>query len=201
MEYGFYHPDRGYWQAIGVSTDSITIIVEPERVEVDEEGNETVIPAVTRETTQLAELMSTYPEGTVQIPLKPGADYEWQDGEWVQVEAVLTEADLLAYAAAKRFEVETGGITVSGQTIDTSRESQSMITGAYAYSQAHPEETIRFKAASGWVTLDAATMAAIATAVGAHVQACFAAEAIVAAAIEDGTITTAAEIDAADWPG
>lgn len=85
MECGFYHPDRGYWQAIGVSTEPYTIIVEPERVEVDEEGNETIIPAVTRETTQLAERMATYPEGTVQVPIKPGADFEWQDGEWVAV--------------------------------------------------------------------------------------------------------------------
>lgn len=109
--------------------------------------------------------------------------------------------DLITYAAAKRFAVETGGVTVGGAAIDTSRDSQSMITGAYTYSQAHPSETINFKAASGWVVLDAATLAAIATAVGAHVQACFAAEAAVAAAIDAGTITTTAAIDAADWPG
>lgn len=108
----------------------------------------------------------------------------------------LTETDLTAYAASKRFKVETGGITVSGQTIDTSRDSQSMITGAYTYSQAHPSETIKFKAVSGWVELDAATLAAIATAVGAHVQACFAKEASVDAKITAGTITTAAQIDA-----
>ncbi|MGB3900443.1 MAG: DUF4376 domain-containing protein [Mesorhizobium sp.] len=109
--------------------------------------------------------------------------------------------DLAAYAADKRWQVETGGITINGATIDTSRDSQSMIIGAYAYSQANLAQTIMFKAASGWVTLDAATMAAIATAVGAHVQACFACEAAVQAAITAGTITTTAEIDAADWRG
>lgn len=31
------------------------------------------------------DLLPTYPEGTVQVPLKPGRDYEWQDGEWVHV--------------------------------------------------------------------------------------------------------------------
>jgi len=107
---------------------------------------------------------------------------------------------LLSYAAARRFVIETGGVTVNGAEIDTSRDSQAMITGAYAYSQANPSEAIKFKAASGWVTLDAATLAAIATAVGAHVQACFATEASVAADIDAGTITTPAEIDAADWP-
>lgn len=105
--------------------------------------------------------------------------------------------DLVAYSAQKRWEKETGGIEVNGQMIDTTRESQAMITGAYAYSQANPPETIQFKAASGWVTLDAPTMAAIATAVGAHVQACFALEASVASQIANGTITTTSEIDAA----
>ncbi|MFI5411290.1 DUF4376 domain-containing protein [Kaistia sp. UC242_56] len=112
-----------------------------------------------------------------------------------------TEAALLAWAAAKRWQVETGGLIVAGSAIDTGRESQSMITGAYSYSQANPTELIRFKAASGWVTLDAPTVAAIATAVGAHVQACFAVEEALATAIGAGTVTTIAEIDAANWPG
>lgn len=49
---GFFHPDRGYWQAI--------------------DGD-------------LAELLAGYPEGTVEVPLKPGADFEWQDVAWVAV--------------------------------------------------------------------------------------------------------------------
>ncbi|WP_226552985.1 hypothetical protein [Celeribacter naphthalenivorans] len=49
---GFYHPDRGYWQATSNPSE---------------------------------EVRATYPEGTVQVPLKPGADYHWQDGEWVFV--------------------------------------------------------------------------------------------------------------------
>ncbi len=110
------------------------------------------------------------------------------------------KASLVKAAANKRWQVETGGIMVGGALVDTSRDSQAMITGAYAYSQANPTEAINYKAASGWVTLDAATMAVIATAVGAHVQACFAVEAQVSAEIEAGTITTIAEIDAADWP-
>lgn len=111
-----------------------------------------------------------------------------------------SKAELIAYAADKRWRVETGGITVAGASIDTSRDSQAMITGAYSYSQAHPEQLIKFKSASGWVDLDAATVASIATAVGVHVQACFAIEATIDAAIEAGTVTTFAEIDAAAWP-
>lgn len=104
------------------------------------------------------------------------------------------------YAADKRWAVETGGIVVAGAHIATDRASQAMIAGAYAYSQAHPSETISYKAVSGFVTLDAAQIAAIATAVGAHVQACFVAEAAIAAQIVSGEITTPAQIDAWAWP-
>lgn len=125
----------------------------------------------------------------------------YADGAFAEVEPdPPTRAELLAYAAEKRWRIETGGITVAGASIDTSRDSQAMITGAYAFSQANPEDPIKYKAASGWVTLDAATMAAIATAVGSHVQASFAAEEAVDAAILAGTITTVAGVDAADWP-
>ena len=51
-EHGFYHPDRGYWQAIEGSVE---------------------------------DLLPTYPEGTINVPLKPDADHEWQDGAWVYV--------------------------------------------------------------------------------------------------------------------
>ncbi len=86
MEIGFFHPDRGYWQAIDVSKTPYTVIDEPERTEIGEGGKEVVVPAVTHETTQYAELLASYPEGTVEVPLKPGADYDLQDGEWVQVD-------------------------------------------------------------------------------------------------------------------
>lgn len=107
---------------------------------------------------------------------------------------------LKAYAAAKRWQVETGGISVGGASIQTDRASQAMITGAFAYAQANPSASIAFKAGGGFVMLAAADVEAIANAVGAHVQACFAAEAAIVAAIEAGAITTFAAIDGADWP-
>lgn len=30
-----------------------------------------------------AETLAGYPEGTISVPLKPGEDYDWQDGAWV----------------------------------------------------------------------------------------------------------------------
>ena len=109
-------------------------------------------------------------------------------------------ADLKAAAAAKRWQVETGGVVAGGMPIDTSRASQAMISGAHAYIQAQPSATVDFKAASGWVTLDAAAVTTIALAVAGHVQSCFGVERLVEAALDAGTITTLAEIDAADWP-
>ena len=52
MELGFFHADRGYWQAL--------------------DGDP-------------AKLLDGYPDGTIAVPLKPGADYDWQDGAWAQL--------------------------------------------------------------------------------------------------------------------
>lgn len=107
------------------------------------------------------------------------------------------KAALFAHAAAARFVKETGGIEFAGATIATDRQSQALISGAFALVQQQPETTIRFKTAAGFVALDAEQMTAIAIAVGQHVQACFALEADVAGDIEAGGITTTGEIDAA----
>jgi hypothetical protein len=70
MELGFYHPDRGYWQAIAG---------------------------------ELEELLAGYPEGTANIPLKPAADYEWQNGEWIYVEPTVVVPDRVT---ARQFKLQ-----------------------------------------------------------------------------------------------
>jgi hypothetical protein len=102
---------------------------------------------------------------------------------------------LRAYAAAARYRREAGGVTIGGAEIRTDRESQGLIAGALLRAQINAEATFQFKTATGFVTLSGAQMQAIAVAVGEHVQACFAKEAEVLAAIDAGTITTVAEID------
>lgn len=111
-----------------------------------------------------------------------------------------TPVQLLAYAAAARYAKETGGITVNGIGIDTSRGSQALITGAWATVQVQPNATIQWKAADGtWAALNATQITALATAVTNHVQACFAAEAALDAAINAAppTVTSRAQVDAA----
>ena len=45
-------------------------------------------------------IIEAYPGGTIEVPLKPGSNYEWQDGGWVYVPP--SDADLLASIRAKR---------------------------------------------------------------------------------------------------
>lgn len=108
---------------------------------------------------------------------------------------------LTAYAADKRWRVETGGITVAGVAIATDDRSKQMIIGARIAADADAGWSTPWVAADGTVVpVDALTMIVISNAVLAHVSACFAIYAAVAADIEAGDITTTDEIDAADWP-
>lgn len=128
-----------------------------------------------------------------------GDVYDEATGEFTRPEVpepILSVDELKALAASLRWRKETGGITVGGSPIDTSRESQAMINGAYNLAMDDPDALIRFKSPAGFVTLDSATMIAIGREVGRHVQACFALEADVVDAIEAGAVTTAAQVDA-----
>lgn len=109
-----------------------------------------------------------------------------------------TKAQLSAYAAAKRYDKEVGGTTVNGHAYLSDRETQAKLTAAVLLCQVNPSATIKWKLADGsFIDLDAAGMTAVASAVGAFVQACFATEASVTAAIAAGTTTTLAQVDAA----
>lgn len=106
--------------------------------------------------------------------------------------------DLRAYAAAARYARETAGITVTTAQVATDRDSQQAITGMWAAAQIDPNITVQFKTATGaFVAINADQIRKIASAVIAHVQACYAAEAQVAADIKAGKVTTAADVDAA----
>lgn len=118
----------------------------------------------------------------------------------VALEPAECRANLQAYAARKRYEVETGGITLNGVNVATDRESQALVNGAYAAVQRDPQRVIQWKGINGFVALNSTAMTAIADAVAAHVQACFAVEAEVVAAIGGSTIMSKAAVDAARWP-
>lgn len=106
--------------------------------------------------------------------------------------------DLRAYAASARYAKETGGITVNGAPIATDRASQALITGAWATTQINPAAVIQWKGADGtFVSLGAKAITGLASAVTAHVQACFAAEAQIGEDIASGKVKMPTDVDAA----
>ncbi|MBK3446372.1 DUF4376 domain-containing protein [Pseudomonas lactis] len=100
--------------------------------------------------------------------------------------------------AARRFQVETGGVTVEGVQINTDRDSQSLLTGAAFAASLDPGYHIKWKAATGFVDLTGEQILGIASQVRAFVQACFNREAELLGAVADGLIT--AEMLEEGWP-
>lgn len=105
---------------------------------------------------------------------------------------------LKAHLANKRWEAEASGIVLNGVSIATDRVSQSMIGNAVSYLREDPSvQEIEFKSDSGFVTVPRAQMVALGKAVGNHIQACFSAERSVLIQIDNGTVTTTSEVEAA----
>lgn len=114
-----------------------------------------------------------------------------------------TRAAKLADLAARRYEAETGGITVFGMEVRTDRESQALVLGLIRRLEESPAGTTqRFKAVSGWVMVDLPTIKAVGLAIGTHVGLCFDREGQLAEEI--GLAGTQADLDTididADWP-
>lgn len=128
-------------------------------------------------------------------------DQEQIDGGWVKEGLVqMTDEEVSAHLAppkidpliaiaARRYEAETSGTTVEGMPVNTERDSQALLTGAALQAMLDPSYTVRWKTAGGFVDLDAQQIIGLASAVRAHVQACFDQEAELVAAVEDGSYT------------
>lgn len=119
------------------------------------------------------------------------------------LQPVRTTASLLADVAAKRWQVETGGILVAVHPIATNRESQAQLNSAYTSLKNGLIADTPWKAADGDFTLvTLAELEPVAQAVASHVRACFAAEQAHNEAIS--ALQTQAELDAYDvnagWP-
>lgn len=115
----------------------------------------------------------------------------------VTVRAV-RQADALAQLKQRRDKAVFAGIVINGMPVATDEVSQSRITGAALQAVVDPAVIINWKAGPRtFVTLTAPQILGIATAVRAHVQACFDHEAkLVDEIMGDGT----PDINAG-WPG
>ncbi len=114
-----------------------------------------------------------------------------------------TPSDLRARAAAKRWAVETGGcLDPSARPIATDRDSQAkLIAEMVAIGAGMRTDPSPWKLADGsFSSLTNVEMLAVIAAARAHIAAAFAAEAVVLAAIDAGTITTLAAVDGWAWP-
>lgn len=133
------------------------------------------------------------------VPCEPDVAQRWTYDGGTFSPPVPSAPDLYAYAADKRWRVETGGAIVGGVTVATDDRSKVMIMGARIKADADPDYVVGWKVADGgFVNLTAPQIIAVSNAVLAHVDACFAAEAALVAAITSGDVATAQQVD--DWP-
>lgn len=132
----------------------------------------------------LQQIGGTCPGGWIVMQgERPTPEYVARDdGSWA-----LPEPDYAALIAARRYEAETSGATVDGIPVNTERDSQALLTGAALHAMLDPSYTVRWKTEGGFVDLDAQQIIGLASAVRAHVQACFDREAELVAAVEDGS--------------
>lgn len=91
-----------------------------------------------------------------------------------------------ANIASRRYAAETAGITVNGMRLPTDRDSQALVTGAALAAVIDPAYSCQWKTVEGFITLGAQQIIALASAMRAHVQACFDREAALLATLQDG---------------
>lgn len=145
------------------------------------------------------ELFGTCPD--TSDTAKPGVIAVMTEAEWLaarQRENADRRAMTAQQIAARRWQAETGGTTINGMTIDTGRDSQALITGATVQAMLDPNYALRWKTPTGFVDLTAEQIIGVATAVRAHVQACFDREAELLDALDVGTFTP--EMLEEGWP-
>ena len=117
-------------------------------------------------------------------PLEPG------DGE---TPLSMAKARKLLELAAARYEAEISGVTVEGTHVRTDRESQALITGAALAAIQDAGYSCKWKTEKGFIVLSSTQIIAVASAVRAHVQACFDREYTLAAQVEEAETVQAVE--------
>jgi hypothetical protein len=112
--------------------------------------------------------------------------------------AATRKAALVAYASDKRWRREVRGIVVAGVPVATDDRAKLMITGARLAATSDPQWSTVWHGTDGQTyPVDVPAMIAISDAVQGHVNSGFATFATVKTAIDAGSITTTAEVDAA----
>lgn len=103
-----------------------------------------------------------------------------------------------ALIAAERFRREGVGVVVDGLLIDTTRDSQSLISNVAVSALIDAAYRCNFKTGAGFVEVNAVQILAISSAVRAHVQACFDREKDLLGFVQAGTYS--ADMLLTGWP-
>lgn len=140
---------------------------------IEKNGYPYHVPTDWPEWAEIAAYAEAHPEEVELEPAPPEPTLE-------ELKALKT-----AQIAAARYEAECAGITIQDVEIATDRDSQGLILGAVVQAQTTPDYIVQWKTKSGFVILTAEQIIAIATAVRAHVQACFDREAYYSQQIDD----------------
>ena len=126
----------------------------------------------------------------------PTPQHRLINGKW-QIPLEDVKAAKKQEIAAARYAAEIAGVTVGGVVVRTDRESQALITGAALKATQDAEYVCTWKSESGFVTLDAATVLAVADAVRTHVQTCFDTE--YAKCVQIDAAQTVEDVEAVVW--
>lgn len=116
-----------------------------------------------------------------------------------------TQAELLAYANGKQWNLATGGYTVTVNSAPlvfaSDVVSMGLITGKAArLAQPNPPASFVWQTPTGFISIAAASFISVATQLADFVQSTFDALEPVQASIVSASITTFAAVDAATWP-
>ena len=102
------------------------------------------------------------------------------------------ESSVQERITSRRYQAQVSGTTLEGMQIDTSTDSQALITGAAMAAVLDSNYVCRWKMADGTrVELDAKMIIAVASAVRDHIQACYDREDELLTAVADGTFSEA----------
>ncbi|MFS2124694.1 DUF4376 domain-containing protein [Pseudomonas sp. Pseusp97] len=99
------------------------------------------------------------------------------------------EATLRSGISARRFLAETLGVEVNGVTYATSRDSQALMSNVVHAAMLDSSYCCNWKTPEGFIELGPEQIFGMATAVRAHIQACFDREAELLAHLDAGTFT------------
>ena len=109
-----------------------------------------------------------------------------------------TKPELIAYSANARFNKASGGVTVAGAPYYSDPTARNTLASAHDYAVANPGHITDWKLADGtFIQLDEPTLAHSLQQMATFVQSCFTCESTSLTAINSGTMTTIAQVDAA----